>query len=67
MKNPCVKECPRRTAECHASCKDYAKFAAWRAEERRKKQEKQAEKVGLSHGVRRLFAMRFYNDNHKKI
>ena len=26
MDNPCVKDCPRRSATCHSSCPEYAKF-----------------------------------------
>lgn len=25
-KNPCAKDCPRRSAECHAICKEYKTF-----------------------------------------
>lgn len=25
-KNPCAKDCPKRTAECHATCKEYNDF-----------------------------------------
>lgn len=27
--NPCVKDCPERSATCHADCEKYARFAAW--------------------------------------
>ena len=30
--SPCVGDCPRRSATCHAGCPDYAAFAAKRAE-----------------------------------
>ena len=26
MKNPCVRDCPRRSATCHSYCPEYAKF-----------------------------------------
>ncbi len=28
IKNPCAKDCPGRSAECHASCKQYAEYRA---------------------------------------
>lgn len=37
--NPCKPDCPRRSADCHCICKDYAEFAEDRRkflEERRK-------------------------------
>lgn len=34
MKNPCARDCPRRTIGCHGKCPDYAAFAAWREEVR---------------------------------
>lgn len=40
MKNPCVRDCPRRSATCHSSCPEYAKFDQYnqmRREERRLK------------------------------
>ena len=45
MKNPCVKDCPRRTEECHAECEEYALYAIWcdtMRLERRKHAEEQA-------------------------
>lgn len=29
---PCRKDCPRRTSECHGSCADYTKWRAMRDE-----------------------------------
>jgi hypothetical protein len=26
MDNPCVRDCPRRSATCHSSCTEYEKF-----------------------------------------
>jgi hypothetical protein len=26
MDNPCVRDCPKRSATCHSSCPEYAKF-----------------------------------------
>lgn len=38
MKNsPCVKNCPDRNAECHATCEKYAAFAAWCEKERERR------------------------------
>lgn len=31
---PCQRDCPRRSPTCHASCPDYAEFAAKAAAER---------------------------------
>lgn len=36
---PCGRFCKDRSAECHATCEKYRKYAAWRAEERAKKLE----------------------------
>lgn len=34
-KNPCVKDCPNRSATCHAECEKYAAFAKDREAELR--------------------------------
>jgi hypothetical protein len=26
MDNPCIRDCPKRSAICHSSCPEYAKF-----------------------------------------
>lgn len=31
--NPCVRDCPDRNGECHATCERYAKFEAAKFEE----------------------------------
>lgn len=33
MKNPCNKDCPKRTMHCHATCREYAIFYAERRKE----------------------------------
>lgn len=66
MKNPCFKECPRRTEICHASCEDYAAYAAWCEQQRQERQKRAEEEAALNHGKRRRYAMRMYNENHKK-
>lgn len=32
MKQPCAKDCPERTEDCHATCERYKAFAADRLE-----------------------------------
>ena len=50
--NPCVKDCPERSATCHADCEKYARFAAW-CEER-------ALKEAATHGMKRAMAIKQY-------
>ena len=66
MDIPCVKECPDRTEDCHGHCERYAAYAAWRKEEREKKQKRAEEEAALNHGRRRRYAVKMYNENHKK-
>ena len=66
MKNPCVKDCPRRSEECHATCEDYAAFAAWRAEQRAKRQEKLREDYLVNSPERMKRAIRRYHDSRRK-
>ena len=66
MKNPCIKECPRRTEICHASCEDYAAYAAWCEERRQERQRQRAEEDALNHGRRKKYAVRMYNESHRK-
>lgn len=40
MRNPCKKDCPDRTATCHAECEKYLEYFAY-CEERRNKHIKQ--------------------------
>ena len=35
MKPPCERDCPRRTAECHAKCAPYLAYQAAKQEEYR--------------------------------
>lgn len=35
MKSPCERDCPRRTAECHAKCEPYRIYQAAKQEEYR--------------------------------
>ena len=30
MEQPCRKDCPKRSATCHATCEDWQKFEAWK-------------------------------------
>lgn len=34
MKNPCVKDCPKRNASCHCNCPEYAEFEKFNARRR---------------------------------
>ena len=54
--NPCVKECPDRTATCHGTCERYARYAAWCEEQREARAKRQANKapgVGLKRALNR--------------
>ena len=66
MKNPCVQDCPRRTATCHADCPDYAKYAAWRKEQRQAKHEWQAMQSALNHGKHKKWYIDQWNQRHGK-
>ena len=66
MDIPCVKECPDRTEYCHGHCERYAAYAAWCEQRRQERQKRQAEEAALNHGKRRRYAMRMYDENHKK-
>lgn len=35
MKNPCVKECPKRNSYCHADCDAYAEYFELRRAQRK--------------------------------
>lgn len=44
LKNPCKRECPKRSSTCHGTCKEYKDFVADNAAEResiRKQKEKE--------------------------
>lgn len=66
MDIPCVPDCPDRTDICHGSCEKYAKYAAWRDEVRKERQERAAQEAALNHGKRRRYAIHAYNERHKK-
>ena len=36
--NPCKRDCPKRTATCHATCPEYKKYAAKKKREREARQ-----------------------------
>ena len=38
MKPPCERDCPRRTAECHAKCAPYLEYEEAKQEEYRENQ-----------------------------
>ena len=38
MKPPCERDCPRRTAECHARCEPYLEYEEAKQEEYRENQ-----------------------------
>lgn len=46
MKPPCERDCPRRTAECHAKCVPYLEYEEAKQEEYR---ENQAERDRNAH------------------
>ena len=66
MDNPGVRECPRRTECCHASCEDYAAYAAWCDQRRQERQKRARDEDALNHGKRRRYAMCAYREKHKK-
>jgi hypothetical protein len=43
MKNPCIKNCPHRKAECVKTCKRYQEFEAERTKERLEQKPKTSE------------------------
>lgn len=57
MNNPCVKDCPDRSATCHAECEKYAAFAAWCEEEREKRAKRNALK-SAGPGLKRALRIR---------
>lgn len=38
MKNPCGRDCPKRTAICKITCPDWAEYEAWYMEMDKEKQ-----------------------------
>ena len=66
MKNPCEKDCPRRNGECHATCEDYAAYAAWREELRAKRQEALEADHLINSPERMKRAMKRYWDSRRK-
>lgn len=39
MRNPCKRDCPDRSATCHAECVKYLTFYAWCKEAREKERQ----------------------------
>ena len=66
MDNPCTKDCPDRTESCHGTCERYAAYAKWCEEEREKRQKRAEERAALNHGKRVGYAIRRYQEAHKK-
>lgn len=58
--NPCVKDCPERSATCHAYCEKYARFAAWCERRRKERAEERALKEAATHGMKRAMAIKQY-------
>lgn len=53
-KHPCVKDCPRRTAECKRTCADWAAYEAeWQAEMRARTEEFELADALIEMGKRR--------------
>ena len=55
MEIPCVKDCPDRTPTCHGKCEKYKAYAAWRAEERKKRAEEARIRNIMNAGKARMF------------
>ena len=55
MEIPCVKDCPDRTPTCHGKCEKYKAYAAWRAEERKKRAEEARMRNIMNAGKARMF------------
>lgn len=62
--NPCVKDCPGRTATCHTECEKYARYSAWCAEQRKKRAEDRAVNEVTTHGMRRAMAIKRYREKY---
>lgn len=63
IQNPCVPGCPKRTGECHATCKKYAIYAAQQEKLARERQQKNDEAWNAEAGLRRVIHL---NDRAKK-
>lgn len=55
--NPCAKDCPDRTATCHAECGKYAEFAA-RCEKERKRRQMEGSLKSMGPGLKRALQIR---------
>lgn len=49
--NPCVQDCPKRSALCHAGCEAYNEYHKQREAENSRRA-KEADKAGFFHDVR---------------
>ena len=58
--NPCDKHCPRRSATCHVTCPDWAKYEKKRAEE-------YAERLRKKNGMYSICDRREVNAKYKYI
>lgn len=70
-KNPCVRDCPRRSMTCHGMCKEYADWKAWNDEQRRALQrEAELDRPEKERGARmkdwRLRQQRHRKSSHTK-
>lgn len=66
VENPCARDCPDRTATCHAECEKYARFFAWREEQRKKRAEEKTLEEAATHGMRRAMAIKRYREKHDR-
>ena len=54
MNNPCGKDCPERTSDCHGTCAKYAEF--WeKSEERRRRRAVESSVRSVGYGLRKNF------------
>lgn len=51
MNNPCTKDCPNRSADCHAKCERYAKWAERVAEARKNRQLHKADEYTINYTI----------------
>ena len=64
--NPCRPDCPRRSGECHAGCKEYAEFRADREQFNRDRQSRYISKWCFNDAAIRALRKKLnaYKRNH---
>ena len=65
MKNPCVRDCPKRNIRCHVECEAYIAYAAWCEEQRQARKKQQQMNYAADAGLRRNTMRKQRRDNRK--